>query len=96
MLAPTGKSAYNIKGNAIHNTLAVPACLSLKDYKSLDSSRLNTLKCQLGGVKLIYNYLNEISMVGNTVFNVQINNRLKGDSCLKTLKVVKMTLEVSV
>ena len=75
MLAPTGKAAYNIKGNTIHSALAIPACQSLKDYKSLDSSRLNTLRCQLGGLKLIY--LDEISMVGNTMFNVQINNRLK-------------------
>lgn len=75
MLAPTGKAAYNIKGNTLHSALAIPACQSLRDYKSLDSSRLNTLRCQLGGVKLIY--IDEISMVGNTMFNVQINNRLK-------------------
>ena len=29
MLAPTGKAAFNIKGNAIHNALAVLACQSL-------------------------------------------------------------------
>ena len=45
------------------------------NYKSLDSSRLNTLRCQIGGVKLIF--LDEISMVGNTMFTVQIDNRLK-------------------
>jgi len=43
MLAPTGKAAYNIKGNTIHSALAIPACPSLKNYKSLDSSQLNTL-----------------------------------------------------
>ena len=75
MLAPTGKAAYNIKGNTIHSALAIPACQSLKNYKRLDSSRLNTLRCQLGGVKLIF--IDEISMLGNTMFNVQINNRLK-------------------
>ena len=75
ILAPTGKAAYNIKGNTIHSTLAKPACQSLKNYKRLDSSRLNTLRSQLGGVKLIF--LDEISMVGSTMFNVQINNRLK-------------------
>ena len=74
MLAPTGKAAYNIKGNTIHSALAIPACQSLKNYKRPDSSRLNTLRCQLGG-KLIF--IDEISMVGNTMFNVQINNRLK-------------------
>ena len=75
ILAPTGKAAYNIKGNTIHSTLAKPACQPLKNYKRLDSSRLNTLRSQLGGVKLIF--LDEISMVGSTMFNVQINNRLK-------------------
>ena len=75
LLAPTGKAAYNIKGNTIHSSLAIPACQSLKNYRPLDSSRLNTLRTQLGGVKLIF--LDEISMVGNTMFNVQINNRLK-------------------
>ena len=75
MLAPTGKAAYNIKGNTIHSALAVPACQSLKNYKHLDSSRLNTIRCELGGLKLIF--LDEISMVGSAMFNVQINNRLK-------------------
>ena len=74
MLAPTGKAAYIIKGMTIHSSLAIPAC-QMKTYKPLDSSRLNTLRCQLGGVKLIF--LDEISMVGSTMFNVQINNRLK-------------------
>lgn len=72
MLAPTGKAAYNIKGNTIHSALAIPASQSLKNYKSLDSSRPNTIRCQLGGVKLIF--IDEISMVSNTMFNVQINN----------------------
>ena len=74
-MPPTGKAAFNIKGNTIHSALAIPACQSLKNYKPLDSSRLNTLRSQLGGVKLIF--LDEISMVGSTMFNVQINNRLK-------------------
>ena len=75
MLAPTGKAAYNIKGNTIHSALAIPACQSLKNYKSLDSSRLNTLRSQIGRLKLIF--IDEISMVGNTMFTVQIYNRLK-------------------
>ena len=75
MLAPTGKAAYNIKGNTVHSALAIPACQSLKNYKHLDSSRLNTIRCELGGLKLIF--LDEISMVGSAMFNAQINNRLK-------------------
>nr|XP_058946351.1 uncharacterized protein LOC131774356 [Pocillopora verrucosa] len=75
LVAPTGKAAFGIQGNTIHSTLAIPASQSLKIYKPLDSSRLNTLRCKLRAVKLIF--LDEISMVGNTMFNVQINNRLK-------------------
>ena len=75
LLASTGKAAFGIKGSTIHSTLAIPACQSLKNYKPLDSSRLNTLRCKLCAVKLIF--LDEISMVGNTMFNVLINNRLK-------------------
>lgn len=75
MLAPTRKAANNINGNTIYSALAVPASQSLKNYKSVDSSRLNTLRCQIGGVKLIF--LDEISMVGNGMFNIQIYNRLK-------------------
>ena len=65
-LAPTGKAAFIIKGNTIHSALAVPASQSLKNYKPLDCSRLNTLRSQLGGVKLIL--LDEISMVGSNMF----------------------------
>ena len=75
LLAPTGKAAFSIRGNTIHSTLQIPACQSLKNDKPLDSSRLNTLRCKLHALKLIF--LDEISMVGNTMFNVQINNRLK-------------------
>ena len=75
LLAPTGKAAYGIKGNTVHSALAIPACQSLKTYKPLDSSRLNTLRCKLRAVQLIF--LDEISIIGNTMLNVQINNRLK-------------------
>ena len=75
LLAPTGKAAYTIKGNTIHSALAVPANQSLRNYKWLDSSRLNTLRSQFGGVKLIF--VDEISMVGNSMFAIQLNNRLK-------------------
>ena len=75
MLAPTGKAAYNIKGNTIHSALVIPAGQLLKNYKRLDSSRLNTLRSQIGRLKLIF--MGEISMVGNIMFAVQIYNRLK-------------------
>ena len=75
LLGPTGKATYTIKGNTIHSALAIPANQSMKNYKQLDSSRLNTLRTQFGGVKLIF--IDEISMVGNSMFAIQINNRLK-------------------
>ena len=75
MLAPTCKASYLIKANTIHSTLGIPAFHSLKTYKRPDSSKLNTLRCHLGSVKLIF--IDEISMVGNGMFHVQINNRLK-------------------
>ena len=59
----------------IHSTLAIPASQSLKNYKQLDLSMLNTLRSLLGGVLLIL--LGGVSMVGNNMFTVQINNRLK-------------------
>ena len=75
LLAPTGKAAYTIKGNTVHSALAIPANQSLRNYKPLDSSRLNTLRSQFGGVKLIF--VDEISMVRNSMFAIQLNNRLK-------------------
>ena len=75
LLAPTGKAAYLIKGNTIHSAFGIPASQSLKNYKPLDSGRLNTMRCELGALKLIL--LDEVSMVGNSMFTVQLNNRLK-------------------
>ena len=75
LLAPTGKAAYLIKGNTIQSALGIPASQSLKNYKPLDSGRLNTMRCELGELNLIL--LDEVSMVGNSMFTVQLNNRLK-------------------
>ena len=41
LLAPTGKAAYNIKGNTIHSAFVIPANQSLNICKHLDSSTLN-------------------------------------------------------
>ena len=59
-----------LKGDTLHSTLAIPANQSLRNYKQLDSSRLNTLRSQLI-------FVDEISMVGNGMFAIQLNNRLK-------------------
>ena len=75
ILAPTGKAAFNIRGCTIHSALSVPANRSLHNYQRLDSSRLNSLRNKLGGLKVIF--VDEISMVGNSMFNVQLNKRLQ-------------------
>ncbi|XP_078349889.1 uncharacterized protein LOC144634728 [Oculina patagonica] len=75
LVAPTGKAAYNIQGNTIHTALRVPANQSLKIYKKLDASRLNSLRCKFAGLKIIF--IDEVSMVGNSMFNIQINKRLQ-------------------
>lgn len=75
LLALTGKAAYNIEGRTIHSTFIIPCHQTLKTYKSLDCSRLNTLQAQLGSLKVIF--LDEISMVGSSMYNLQINKRLQ-------------------
>ena len=75
LLGPTGKSAYNVRGFTIHSSLAIPANQSLKVYKKLDSSRLNSLRAKLAGLKVVF--IDEVSMVGNSMFNIQINKRLQ-------------------
>ena len=74
LLCSTGKSAYNV-GFTIHSSLAIPANQSLKVYKKLDSSRLNSLRAKLAGLKIVF--IDEVSMVGNSMFNIQINKRLQ-------------------
>ena len=75
LLAPTGKAAFNIHGNTIHSALQVPASQSLKLYKRLDAGRLNSLRSRLQGLKVIF--LDEISMVGKSMFDIQVNKRLQ-------------------
>lgn len=75
LIAPTGKAAYNIQGSTIHSAMNVPANRSLKDYQKLDASRLNSLRNKFGKLKLIF--IAEISMVGNSMFNLQLNKRLQ-------------------
>ena len=75
LIAPTGKAAFNIQGSTIHSAMAIPANRSLRSFQRVDSGRLNSLRNKLGGLKLIF--IDEISMVGNSMFNVQLNKRLQ-------------------
>lgn len=59
----------------IHSTFNIPANQNLKNYKSLDSSRLNTLRAELAALKVIF--LDEVLMVGSSMFNLQISKRLQ-------------------
>ena len=44
LLAPTGKAAFNIKGNTIHSAFAIPASQSLKIKSKRYRQSLKTSK----------------------------------------------------
>ncbi|XP_069114560.1 uncharacterized protein [Argopecten irradians] len=73
LCAPTGKAAHNIGGRTIHSLFCIPANQGFK-YKPLDSQQLDTLRVKLNSLKVIF--IDEISMVGNRMFNY-INMRLQ-------------------
>ena len=72
-VAPTGKAAYNKRGNTIHSAFQIPANRGF-EYCSLDSDRLNAVRSKLRNLKVIF--IDEISMVGNGMFNF-LNVRLQ-------------------
>lgn len=71
--APTGKAAFNIKGNTLHSAFTIPANRGF-EYCALDSDRLNTIRTQLKKLNIIF--IDEISMVGSGMFNF-LNLRLQ-------------------
>ena len=71
--APTGKAAFNIKGNTLHAAFKIPANRGF-EYCALDSDRLNTIRAHLKKLKVIF--IDEISMVGSGMFNF-LNLRLQ-------------------
>lgn len=73
LCAPTGKAAYNIGGQTIHSLFCIPANQSLK-YKPLDMKQLDSFRVKFRSLKVIF--IDEISMVGNKLFNY-INLRLQ-------------------
>ena len=72
-VAPTGTAAFNIKGNTLHSAFKIPANRGFQ-YCTLDTDRLNTIRAQLRKLKVIF--IDEISMVGNGMFNF-LNLRLQ-------------------
>lgn len=56
--APTGKAAFNIKGNTLLSAFKIPANRGF-EYCALESDRLNTIRTQLSKLKVIF--IDEIS-----------------------------------
>ena len=71
--APTGKAAFNIKGNTVHAAFKIPANRGF-EYCALDSDRLNTNRAKLNKLRVVF--IDEISMVGSGMFNF-LNLRLQ-------------------
>ena len=72
--APTGKAAYNIRGNTLHSAFQVPANQSILNYKPLHMQDLNIMRNKYMKLKVVF--IDEISMAGNKLFNF-VNLRLK-------------------
>lgn len=73
LIAPTGKAAYNIKGNTIHSSLCVPVNRGFH-YKPLTCDKLNSLRCKFANLKIVF--IDEISMVGKGMLRF-IDQRLQ-------------------
>ena len=65
-VAPTGKAAFNIRGNTLHSAFKIPANRGF-NYCTLDRDRLNTIRSQLEKLQVIF--IDEVSMVGSGMFN---------------------------
>ena len=65
-VAPTGKAAFNIRGNTFHSAFKIPANRG-SNYCTLDRDRLNTIRAQLQRMQVVF--IDEISMVGSGMFN---------------------------
>ena len=72
-VAATGKAAFNTNGNTLHSAFKIPANRGFQ-YYTLETDRLNTIRAQLRKLKVIF--IDEISMVGNGMFNF-LNLRLQ-------------------
>ncbi|XP_062615938.1 uncharacterized protein LOC134277623 [Saccostrea cucullata] len=73
LCAPTGKAAFNIKGQTIHSAFKIPASQGF-NCKPLDSESLNTLRTKYKYLSTVI--IDEVSMVGNSQLNC-VHERLK-------------------
>jgi ATP-dependent exoDNAse (exonuclease V) alpha subunit len=78
-VAPTGKVAFNIRGNTLHSAFKIPANKGF-NCCTLDRDRLNTIRSQLERLQVIF--IDEISMVGSGMFNF-LDLRLQQITCTK-------------
>ena len=65
-VAPTGKAAFNRRGNTLHSAFKIPANRGF-NCCTLDRDRLNTIRSQLQRMQVVF--IDEISMVGSGMFN---------------------------
>ncbi|XP_062600656.1 uncharacterized protein LOC134262299 [Saccostrea cucullata] len=73
LCAPTGKTAFNIKGQTIHSAFKIPASQGF-NCKPLDSESLNSLRTKYKYLSTVI--IDEVSMVGNSQLN-RVHERLK-------------------
>ena len=74
VMAPTGKAAHIMQGMTIHSALRLPFNRIGQTYIPLSISTLTTLRAELAGLKFVM--IDEISMVGNNLFNY-VDRRLQ-------------------
>ena len=73
-LAFTGKAAFIIDGDTIHNSIGMKSKTKYSEYRPVSFDRLNSLKCEFQNVKLLL--FDEVSLIGTNFLNY-INLRLQ-------------------
>lgn len=72
--APTGRAAYHVNGSTLHSLFGILPNKTLKNYRKLSYSQLNTIRVQMSSLKILI--IDEVSMVGANMLNF-INQRLQ-------------------
>lgn len=72
LCAPTGKAAFNIKGQTLHSAFKLP--LNQKTLTPISASIANTLATKLAHLRVVI--IDEISMVGQHILNM-VDERLQ-------------------
>ena len=72
--APTGRAAYHVNGSTLHSLFGILPNKTLKNYRKLIYSQLNTKRVQMSSLKILI--IDEVSMVGANMLNF-INQRMQ-------------------